>query len=236
MVSKRLYLWTFLVALLFQVVVAHDHHDKLTEEEANAPVDAILWIHIALQATVWGILFPIGMVLGISRSRWHVPLQVRHQTLRISVSNQFAGYGLCIDIRGLHPRSCAQGSDVPDLCTRLFCLDSVRTDICAVSSRNLPQTTYPRKNYQTICCHSTWSSRKDVSCLWLDADAVWRFDVPRVLSWRSFGCVLSAPILFILSHVLERAMPRTLFHGKWIHCICLNYGNFVPCWGGMGEA
>jgi len=28
-----------------------------------------------LQAAVWGILFPIGMVLGISRSRWHVPLQ-----------------------------------------------------------------------------------------------------------------------------------------------------------------
>ncbi|EJC98147.1 uncharacterized protein FOMMEDRAFT_130141 [Fomitiporia mediterranea MF3/22] len=41
----------------------------------NAPVDAILWIHMALQCAVWGILFPIGMVLGITRSRWHVPLQ-----------------------------------------------------------------------------------------------------------------------------------------------------------------
>jgi len=56
---------------------AHEHHDQLTEEEATAAVDSILWIHIFLQAAVWSILFPIGMVLGLSRSRWHVPLQVR---------------------------------------------------------------------------------------------------------------------------------------------------------------
>lgn len=58
-------------------VLAHAHHNELTEEELNAPVDSILWIHMALQAAVWGVLFPVGMVLGISRSRWHVPLQVR---------------------------------------------------------------------------------------------------------------------------------------------------------------
>lgn len=81
MVLKRLYLWTFLASLCLQVAVAHKHHDQLTEEEANGPVDAILWIHIFLQAAVWGILFPIGMVLGLSRSRWHVPLQVRHRNL-----------------------------------------------------------------------------------------------------------------------------------------------------------
>ena len=56
--------------------VAHEHHEELTEEEMNAPADTILWIHMLLQATVWGVLFPIGMVLGITRSRWHVPLQV----------------------------------------------------------------------------------------------------------------------------------------------------------------
>ncbi|KAK0489336.1 hypothetical protein IW261DRAFT_1557816 [Armillaria novae-zelandiae] len=56
-------------------VYAHPHHDNLTEEQKNAPVDAILWIHMALQALVWGLLFPAGMVLGITRSRWHVPLQ-----------------------------------------------------------------------------------------------------------------------------------------------------------------
>ncbi|KAI0091561.1 hypothetical protein BDY19DRAFT_931111 [Irpex rosettiformis] len=54
---------------------AHAHHEHLTEEQTNAPVDAVLWIHIFLQAAVWGILFPTGMVLGMSKSRWHVPLQ-----------------------------------------------------------------------------------------------------------------------------------------------------------------
>ena len=61
---------------LVTYVLAHPHHDNLTEEEANKPVDTILWIHIFLQATVWGVMFPLGMVLGITRSRWHVPLQV----------------------------------------------------------------------------------------------------------------------------------------------------------------
>ncbi|KAL5482750.1 hypothetical protein ACEPAI_9344 [Sanghuangporus weigelae] len=56
-------------------VIAHGHHEELTEEEKNAPVDAILWIHMVLQCAVWGVLFPLGMVLGMTRSRWHVPLQ-----------------------------------------------------------------------------------------------------------------------------------------------------------------
>lgn len=64
-----------LLALVFPAV-AHEHHDELSEEQARAPVDAVLWIHIFLQVAVWGVLFPTGMVLGISRSRWHVPLQV----------------------------------------------------------------------------------------------------------------------------------------------------------------
>ena len=68
---------TILSLSLIQLTLAHSHHkDVLTEEEMNLPVDAILWIHIVLQATVWAVIFPIGMVLGITRSRWHVPLQV----------------------------------------------------------------------------------------------------------------------------------------------------------------
>jgi hypothetical protein len=73
------------LSLATVLVVAHKHKDELTEEEANAPVDAILWIHMFLQAAVWGILFPIGMVLGITRSRWHIPLQV-YSLLFISYS------------------------------------------------------------------------------------------------------------------------------------------------------
>lgn len=65
---------------VFTMATAHEHHDMLTEEQMNAPVDSVLWIHMVLQATVWGILFPVGMVLGITRSRWHVPLQVNPHT------------------------------------------------------------------------------------------------------------------------------------------------------------
>lgn len=79
------------ILIALRIVHAHKHaNQELTEEEANAPMDSILWIHIFLQAGVWGILFPIGMVLGLSRSRWHVPLQVRsrptpsHPYLRFS--------------------------------------------------------------------------------------------------------------------------------------------------------
>ncbi|KAF9497747.1 hypothetical protein BDN71DRAFT_1387007 [Pleurotus eryngii] len=64
-----------LLLLLTTLSAAHKHHDHLSEEQLKVPTDAILWIHILLQATVWGILFPVGMVLGITRSRWHVPLQ-----------------------------------------------------------------------------------------------------------------------------------------------------------------
>lgn len=54
---------------------AHAHHD-VSEEQLHAPLDAILYLHMGLQALVWGVLFPIGMVFGLTRSRWHVPLQV----------------------------------------------------------------------------------------------------------------------------------------------------------------
>lgn len=53
----------------------HDHGHELPDDNDHKPIDTILWIHIFLQALVWGVLFPIGMVLGLSRSRWHVPLQ-----------------------------------------------------------------------------------------------------------------------------------------------------------------
>ncbi|KAJ3483677.1 hypothetical protein NLI96_g6159 [Meripilus lineatus] len=70
----RLTYFSFLLFLLGSPVAAHKHHSAL-KEAANAPVDSILWIHIVLQTIVWGILFPVGMVLGLTKSRWHVPLQ-----------------------------------------------------------------------------------------------------------------------------------------------------------------
>ncbi|KAG7445160.1 uncharacterized protein BT62DRAFT_898562 [Guyanagaster necrorhizus] len=73
--ARNFFLLSVIFSLASCLVHAHSHHDQLTDEEKSAPVDAILWIHIVLQALVWGLLFPAGMVLGITRSRWHVPLQ-----------------------------------------------------------------------------------------------------------------------------------------------------------------
>ncbi|EKM50570.1 uncharacterized protein PHACADRAFT_213483 [Phanerochaete carnosa HHB-10118-sp] len=74
--SSRSHLPMAAVALsLASTAFAHEHHEQLSEEDMNKPVDAILWIHIFLQMAVWGVLFPTGMVLGMSKSRWHIPLQ-----------------------------------------------------------------------------------------------------------------------------------------------------------------
>lgn len=56
---------SFLIACV--VVHAHPHHDKIDEEDLNAPIDATLYIHIGLQTLTWGFLFPAGMVLGMTR-------------------------------------------------------------------------------------------------------------------------------------------------------------------------
>ncbi|KAI0157218.1 hypothetical protein GGR57DRAFT_59813 [Xylariaceae sp. FL1272] len=70
----------FLLALAaLPAALAHDH-DSTNIADGDAisvdPIDTILWIHIFLQMLAWGIIFPLGMVLGIVKNRWHVPLQV----------------------------------------------------------------------------------------------------------------------------------------------------------------
>ncbi|KAK6439517.1 hypothetical protein LTR95_004285, partial [Oleoguttula sp. CCFEE 5521] len=60
------------------MALAHGGHDAVPEGEAISPepIDTTLWIHILLQTLAWGILFPTGMVLGLVKSRWHVPVQI----------------------------------------------------------------------------------------------------------------------------------------------------------------
>jgi hypothetical protein len=57
-------------ALLFSTAVtAHEHHvNKIAEGEviSQDPIDSILWTHILVQGFAWGIIFPTGMVLGVS--------------------------------------------------------------------------------------------------------------------------------------------------------------------------
>ncbi|KAA8911146.1 hypothetical protein FN846DRAFT_897785 [Sphaerosporella brunnea] len=68
-----------LLLLLAAGAAAHEHHGENIPEGAVVspdPLDSILWWHICTMIVAFGILFPIGMVLGIVRSKWHVPLQV----------------------------------------------------------------------------------------------------------------------------------------------------------------
>ncbi|KAI1774339.1 hypothetical protein F4818DRAFT_442491 [Hypoxylon cercidicola] len=65
---------------------AHDHSSTHIEDgEAISvdPIDATLWVHIFVQMFAWGVIFPLGMVLGIVKSRWHVPVQVAGTALAI---------------------------------------------------------------------------------------------------------------------------------------------------------
>ncbi|KAF2847244.1 integral membrane protein-like protein [Plenodomus tracheiphilus IPT5] len=74
------------VMLLSTTVLAHDHDgDKIEDGEAISadPIDSILWTHILIQSLAWGIIFPIGMVLGMIRSKWHVPVQTSGSLLAI---------------------------------------------------------------------------------------------------------------------------------------------------------
>lgn len=63
------------------IVAAHDHshgEDEIPEGKfiSSDPLDNILWLHIFAMIASFGIIFPLGMVLGMVRSRWHVPVQV----------------------------------------------------------------------------------------------------------------------------------------------------------------
>ncbi|KAE8552994.1 hypothetical protein EYB25_004373 [Talaromyces marneffei] len=67
-----------LVALIATQVAAHGGHKDVPQGEAvsGEPIDTTLWLHMILMTVTFGVLFPFGMVLGIIRSRWHVPVQV----------------------------------------------------------------------------------------------------------------------------------------------------------------
>jgi len=77
--------FTTLALLALPYTSAHGDHSHIPEGEAisGEPMDTILWIHILIQSLAWGILFPTGMVLGLVRSRWHVPTQITASVLAI---------------------------------------------------------------------------------------------------------------------------------------------------------
>jgi hypothetical protein len=81
-----------LVGFFATRVVSHGGHEAIPEGEAisGEPMDSTLWAHILLQTLAWGILFPTGMVLGLVKSRWHVPTQILGTA--IAVLGYFLGH------------------------------------------------------------------------------------------------------------------------------------------------
>ncbi|KAI6361173.1 hypothetical protein MCOR25_006544 [Pyricularia grisea] len=72
--------WYLIAAVLLfaPMGMAHEHHqEKIKEGDTISmdPIDTTLWVHIFIQMLAFGVLFPLGMVLGLVKSRWHVPVQ-----------------------------------------------------------------------------------------------------------------------------------------------------------------
>ncbi|KAK7955175.1 Integral membrane protein [Apiospora saccharicola] len=68
------------------MALGHDHSSNHIPEGktiSDDPIDTTLWVHIFIQMVAWGVIFPVGMVLGIVKSRWHVPVQALGGVLAI---------------------------------------------------------------------------------------------------------------------------------------------------------
>ncbi|KAK1622734.1 hypothetical protein BDP81DRAFT_333516 [Colletotrichum phormii] len=68
------------------MALGHEHgvsHIQEGETVSQEPIDTILWIHIFIMMLAFGVIFPVGMVLGMTKNRWHVPTQVLGSALAI---------------------------------------------------------------------------------------------------------------------------------------------------------
>lgn len=88
LLSRGIFTSLFLfVATLAKMANGHDHHgeSKIPEGQTVSvePLDTTLWIHIFINMFAYGVIFPIGMVLGMTKSRWHVPTQVLGSALAL---------------------------------------------------------------------------------------------------------------------------------------------------------
>jgi Domain of unknown function (DUF2427) len=190
--------YSLLISLLLVLTPVHGHehhsHTELPEEVPTVSIDSILWIHIFLQATVWGILFPIGMVFGLSRSRWHVPLQVSYASAPL-VSLQltdglvrFFFFCFCYqDYRHracawwLHPWACTWRPEFPFECTWNICQHPPIVDCCAGHTRRVPQVAHSRADVAALGHACSRNCRKVISSARLGTAALWRDRVPRIL-------------------------------------------------------
>ena len=78
--------------LTASLVAAHEHDDSIPPDP-SVPIDSVLKLHVFLQMLSWGMLFPAGMVLGMVKSRWHVPVQVLATGRRLLLVYQSLTFG-----------------------------------------------------------------------------------------------------------------------------------------------
>ncbi|KAJ2748574.1 hypothetical protein GGI19_006056, partial [Coemansia pectinata] len=65
------------------VVHGHNHHAANMNFDMGEPIDGVLKAHIILMSIAFGALFPIGMVLGLRKNKWHVPVQATGGVLAV---------------------------------------------------------------------------------------------------------------------------------------------------------
>ncbi|KAJ2855882.1 hypothetical protein FB639_006178, partial [Coemansia asiatica] len=73
--TRQLAILAAAALLGLSVVSAHDHHGANMNFDAGEPIGAVLKLHILLMAVAFGVLFPVGLVLGLRKNKWHVPVQ-----------------------------------------------------------------------------------------------------------------------------------------------------------------
>jgi hypothetical protein len=174
------------VLALSTLVVLVAAHGNSEESVADDPVDSVLWIHIFVQTLVWGILFPTGMVLGITRSRLHVPLQVSTHYRNQGDHNHesWPESRIRYDNPGLLPGPSAQGAVIPAVRTPAFRITLDRPNRIATLAGDLFEIAHPRANAATMGSQIARAGGESVSVSWMDTNAIRSYRFPRLLSGR----------------------------------------------------
>lgn len=62
----------------------HEHHELPDGQHAtDDPLGFVMYLHIFAMGLAFGILYPVGMIFGLARSKWHVPTQITASCLAI---------------------------------------------------------------------------------------------------------------------------------------------------------
>ncbi|ANB13599.1 Ytp1p [Sugiyamaella lignohabitans] len=70
---------------VWSLLARHEHHEMPDGEHITGePLDGIMWAHIIIMSVAFGVVFPIGLVCGLARNRFHVPIQTTGGVLALT--------------------------------------------------------------------------------------------------------------------------------------------------------